>query len=80
MAEDPNKISSQRDLLNSLTTPPGDWVAVLGAFALISVTGDLQAKTNIVFNVNNGYAVKVFINQRNGEIRLFPAVLFEQNG
>ncbi len=50
------------------------WKAVPGYFAL---TGFNYGQGNPQFNPSYGYPVKVFVNERTGEMRIFPASLFE---
>lgn len=76
--EDQNKIDSKISDLNGVNHAGGDWIAVVGSHALISVTGDFITQQNVVFNPASGLVVKIFINRRNGAIKLFPAVLFER--
>ena len=74
--EDPTKVANK---IADLNITGGDWIAVNGYNSLIAMEGDLVSKKNIVFKPNLGYLVKVFINKTNGEIKLFPATLFERD-
>lgn len=74
MAEDPNKIITQQNWLNSLISGQ-TWVAVQGYHSLTSATVD----TSITFYPTSGYIVKIFVNTTTGEIRMFPYQIFERN-
>lgn len=71
MAENNQKIQQYIQFLNNLT-PGQTWVPADGYQALTKI--DIEKK---VFYPNNGIPVKVFINQTTGEMRMFPASIFE---
>jgi hypothetical protein len=75
--EDNEKILVKRRELNGGENGP--WIAVDGTNALIKVQGDFRTNTNVVFMPASGIPVKVFMNTINGEIRMFPAILFERD-
>lgn len=77
--EDPKKVDQKILELNKLDKSGGDWVAGEGYVSLMFTEGDLRAKKNIAMNPHKGYAVKLFVNTLNGEIKLFPAILFEKD-
>ena len=78
--EDPIKVVNKINELNGGETKPnGDWIPVEGYNVMINATGGLQPNEKLVFNGNRGFVVKVFINKRNGETKIYPARLFEKN-
>ncbi len=50
------------------------WAAVPGYFA---VTGFDGSQATPVFNASYGYTVKVFVNTKTGEVKMFASNLFE---
>jgi len=50
------------------------WSAVPGYFA---ITGFDYGQGNPTFNANFGYPIKIFVNQKTGEMKFYPASLFE---
>lgn len=79
--QDPGKITGKIQELNGQSPQIGvsdDWFAVDGTHALTEVQGDLTKREGVRFLPATGVPVKVFINRRNGEIKLFPAMMFEQ--
>lgn len=67
------KVQEIIDQLNA--GQPGTWVAPDGVHALTRVTKD--GDKFFSFNPGSGIPVKVFFNQASGEIRLYPAMMFE---
>jgi len=76
--QDPNLIRAKIVELNSGET--GDWEEITGNHALTSVDGDFRTNSNIVFKPASGVPLKAFLNRRTGEIKIFPAIMFEING
>lgn len=76
LMEDPTKVAIK---IAELNRTGGDWIAANGTNALTNVSGDFRTNANIVFQPSNGIPVKVFMNKTNGEMKLFPAVLFERD-
>lgn len=52
----------------------GAWIALDGVQALTTVT--YTTPSDISFNIGSGVVIKTFVNQRTGEIKLFPAKMF----
>ena len=81
--EDTQKIQQKLNELNSKESPlfhlggqfAGPWVHVAGYFALTGV--DLK-EGGSTFNPSFGVPVKVFMNNKTGEIKTFSACLFEK--
>lgn len=65
-----------QDIIDSLNKATGNhWVAASGVHALTNVSKD---EAHVVsFNPGRGLPVKVFMNQETNEIRLYPALMFE---
>jgi len=76
--QDPELIRNKLRELNSGET--GDWEEITGNHALTSVDGDFRSNSNVVFKPASGIPIKGFLNRRTGEIKIFPAVMFEKNG
>ena len=81
--EDPNKVQAKINLLNGadpqqtlLINVPGPWEAVNGYFATLKT--DLNNGTATFFG-NNGFVLKLFFNRETGEIKCFPAQIFEKD-
>lgn len=74
--EDLQKIQNK---INELNGFGGTWIAADGTNALIKVQGDFRTNANVVFMPASGIPVKVFLNTLNGEIKMFPAILFERD-
>lgn len=81
--EDPQKIQRKLDQLNGGTGQTGigpllpvnrRWIAVPGYFV---VTGFNYGNGNPIFNANFGYPLKLFVNEVDGEMKFYPASLFE---
>lgn len=66
-----------QDIIEQLNATTGSsvWVAAKGVHALTNVSKN-EVDT-ISFNVGKGLLVKVFLNQETNEIRLYPALFFE---
>ena len=64
------------DIVNYLDDKygPGPWIAMNGVQALTNVVKNGESFT---FMPASGTPVKVFLNQQTGEVKLFPALLFE---
>lgn len=64
------------EIIAYLDTLPegGSWIVLDGVQALTTVT--YTTATDIAFNPANGIVIKTFVNQRTGEIKLFPAKIF----
>ena len=58
----------------------GDWTEIPGTHAFLAVSGNFRANTNVVFRGDSGIAVKIFIHSTTGEMKIYPAIMFEQNG
>jgi hypothetical protein len=87
MAENAVKVQQKVDELNSkepvssptlfgLNTPNNAWVAVPGYVALTGFNFDPD-NNKPVFNPGYGYPIKLFVNIKNGELKIYPASLFE---
>jgi hypothetical protein len=80
MAENALKVQKKLNELNSrepgllLSAVSATWTAVPGYFA---VTGFDYGQGSPTFNANFGYPIKIFVNQRTGEMKFYPASLFE---
>lgn len=69
-------IMKKQKILEELKKTTNDvWEDVEGVRALTRVTQD--DKKVLTFNPASGVLVKVFVNQRTGEIKLYPAVMIE---
>ncbi len=75
MNEDLDKIKKHTEWLNTITS--GVWIAASGTFALTEVQG--ENINSLTFFPSKGIIVKVFMNTQNGEMRIFPANMFEKN-
>jgi hypothetical protein len=72
--EDPNKVADKiRELNNG--KKDGPWLSVQGNNYL--PFAQIDNKDTFKFDTNRGYVVKLFINIHTGEMRQFPAALFE---
>lgn len=74
--EDPQKVQDKIIELNK-NSKVGKWLAVEGYQALIDVRwkdGD-----EITFNLDQGYTLKVFVNNVTGEVKMFAAELFRRD-
>ncbi len=76
--EDSQKITQKVTELNSLNTGD-DWTVLEGNQALTKVEGNLSGGSELKFLPATGIVIKTFMNRRNGEIKIFPAIMFEQN-
>lgn len=81
MAENIIKIQQKINELNSkepkflFPSLAVTWSTIPGYFAITGFDFGQGAPT---FNANFGYPIKVFINQRTGEMKFYPASLFEK--
>lgn len=66
----PDKIATKLRELNL----NGTWNEVSGLFAVTQVEAKLDS---VAFNPGTGVVVKLFVNTRTGEMKMFPANLFE---
>jgi len=67
------KIQAKVDELNR-GLPVPQWAAVSGENAFVSFT--LTGNQTGIFNVNQGYPVKLFFNGVTNELKMFPLNLF----
>lgn len=74
MPEDPQKIQDKIRELNA-STPGQFWITVQENHALTKV--DFR-NGKVVFFPSSGVIIKIFFNRSTGEIRIFPAKMFEQ--
>jgi len=71
--ENTAQVQKQLALLNG--GPEGPWVAGIGFHSFMSFEPPLGDK-DLVFKTNEGYAVKIFINTKTGEVKSYSATLF----
>jgi hypothetical protein len=65
-----------QEMINKLNGSTGNmWIAIEGVHSLTSVTKN--EVDSIIFNPSKGLLIKVFFNQNTNEIRLYPALMFE---
>ncbi len=74
--QDQKKIDAKIKELKDTTKE--DWLPVTGNHALIKAEGEFKGG-KIVFFPNKGAPLKGFINKKTGEIKIFPAKLFEKD-
>ena len=80
--EDSQKIRAKLNELNK--TPLGnllntkqEWQAVGGYFSFIGFTPNPTGQGG-TFNTSYGYIVKIFVNVKTGEMKIYPYQLFEK--
>jgi len=73
--QDPEKI---RRKIQELNRDGGDWVEAEGNHALTKVEGEFRGG-KVTFFPSSGIPLKVFISRRTGEIKIFPAIMFERD-
>lgn len=76
MPEDPQKIQRKIEELNA-STPGMFWGVVKGNHALTGMVVD--PKGTATFLPTRGIPLKAFFNKSTGEIKIFPARMFEKN-
>ena len=59
------------------TPVPNNWAAVPGYFALTGFTPNTALASGGLFHPSYGYVVKIFVNNRTGEMKTYPYQLFE---
>lgn len=65
-----------KEILDTLNSgQAGAWAVPEGVHALTQVTKEDSGQ--LAFNPGSGIPVKVFFNQSTGEIRLYPAMMFD---
>ncbi len=75
--EDKTKVKSKIDELNKTYNTTNAWTAIDGYYAITKFDFGKDDK-NPNFSPSSGVPVKMFVNQTNGEIKLFLAKLFEK--
>ena len=60
-----------------LPTVANNWVAIPGYFALTGYTPNSALASGGLFNPSYGYVVKIFVNNRTGEMKTYPYQLFD---
>lgn len=76
--EDKNKIDRQLAWLNA-TYPPASWMRIDGNQTLNKVEGDISSGQNLKFFGSTGIIIITFLNKSTGEIKIFPANIFEMD-
>lgn len=73
--ESPQKIQQQIRWMN--LTFGGNWQQIPGYLGLVNAGVFNKYANTANFNLNSGYTVKAFMNTLTGEVKFFPASLFE---
>lgn len=75
MPEDPNKIQAKISELDTLAKP-ASWEEIGGNFAITRF--EVHDDGSPIFLPSKGIPLKAFFNKRTGEIKIFPAKIFEK--